>query len=433
VTGPAPKRPDHADAAAELHAFITSGQKEKFSTALDTTGPALRDILAIKNDNGDPVLHGLLQQGWLDLIAPAVARGADVESENKAGETALHVALKNKGTEAPQALLSAGANPDAKIAGYADTGLIRAIKAEDIDQIKLLLRAGANPGVTDSIPAEDGQNAYHHAAQTTAEVMAVMLAEPDAAKHLRAFCPFEKTEADVFRIALYTGSKEIVQQLIDYGVDINGRDPKQNTPLQWLLQHHNTRADALPLLKVLLKHGADIEKTRNDWGDTPLMSAAQADFAGAVSLLLDAGANPQLKNYFDETPLHMAAHHYTTATITILIESGADIEAQDRHGQTALHIAAHRNRRDVVKTLLSHDANPDVRDKKGRTPDEICQAPVQQTTRSLLLTRKRERQSNNSRRGYAKRAFNRQDGRKDKVKRYERYKKPTSKGFGNRP
>lgn len=429
MTAPAPKRHDPIAAAAALHALITSGQKENVVDVLNTTGPALRDMLAVKNDNGDPVLHSLLQQGWHDLIAHTVLLGADINAENKSGETVLHLTLKNKGTEALEAVLSAGANPDAKVAGYADTGLIRAIKAEDIDQINMLLHYGANPAITDSIPAEDGQNAYHHAAQTTAEVMAVMLAQPDAAKNIRVFCPFAKTEADVFRIALHTGNKEIVQQLIEYGVDINGRDPQKNTPMQWLLQHHYARADALPLLKLLLKHGADIEKTRNDWGDTPLMSAAQADFASAVSLLLDAGANPQLKNYFDETPLHMAARHYTTASIIALVESGAEIDAQDRHGQTALHIAAHRNRRDVVKTLLSYDADPDIRDKKGRTADDICQAPVQQTTRNLLLSRRQQRGLRTRGRGYAKRAFN----RKDKTKRYERYKKPSSKGFGNRP
>lgn len=437
MTAPAPKRHDPTAAAARLHALITSGQKENVIDTLATTGPALRDMLAVKNDNGDTALHSLLLQGWHDLIAPAVTHGADINAENKSGETVLHLALKNKGTEALESVLSAGAHPDAKVAGYADTALIRAIKAEDIDQINMLLYYGANPAITDSIPAEDGQNAYHHAAQTTAEVMAIMLAQPDAAKSIRVFCPFAKTgtnvfaktEADVFRIALHTGNKDIVQQLIEYGVDINGRDPQKNTPMQWLLQHHYARADALPLLKLLLKHGADIEKTRNDWGDTPLMSAAQADFASAVGLLLDAGANPQLKNYFDETPLHMAARHYTTASITALIESGAEVDAQDHHGQTALHIAAHRNRRDVVKTLLAHDADTDIRDKKGRTADEICQAPVQQTTRNLLLSRRQQRSLRTRGRGYAKRAFN----RKDKVKRYERYKKPSSKGFGNRP
>jgi serine/threonine-protein phosphatase 6 regulatory ankyrin repeat subunit A/serine/threonine-protein phosphatase 6 regulatory ankyrin repeat subunit B len=173
--------------------------------------------------------------------------------------------------------------------------------------------------------------------------------------------------------------------LISHGIDINRRDSEGHTPLHWLLLHRSTRAEALPMIRLLLQNGADGDKAANLWGETPLMIAAKADFPEAMHMLLDQGADAARRSQFLETALHFAAHHYTAETIHLLVGAGADINAPDRTGQTALHIAAHHNRRDVVKTLIARGADPTLKDTRGRTPERLCLSPTQVNTHRLIL------------------------------------------------
>ncbi|MDP2204774.1 MAG: ankyrin repeat domain-containing protein [Alphaproteobacteria bacterium] len=199
------------------------------------------------------------------------------------------------------------------------------------------------------------------------------------------FCDHGKTRADTFRLALKAGHAPVVRRLISHGIDINCRDSEGHTPLHWLLLHRSTRAEALPMIRLLLQNGADGDKATNLWGETPLMVAAKADFPEAMHLLLDQGADAARRSQFLETALHFAARHYTAETIHLLIDAGADINAPDRTRQTALHIAAYHNRRDVVKTLIARGADPTITDARGRTPDRLCLSPTQINTHRLVL------------------------------------------------
>ena len=50
----------------------------------------------------------------------------------------------------------------------------------------------------------------------------------------------------------------------------------------------------------------------------------------------------------------------------LLLDAGADKEVKDEDGWTPLHVAARKGHTDIVKLLLDAGADKDVKDKDGR-------------------------------------------------------------------
>ena len=108
------------------------------------------------------------------------------------------------------------------------------------------------------------------------------------------------------------------------------------------------------IIQTLLAAGADFRLTTVD-GTTPLMVAAglgRATFTpgiqrgrrspgaeGAVTVLLDAGADVNAVNEADFTALHGAAFRGLDEVIKILVDRGANIHARDYRGRTAYRMA----------------------------------------------------------------------------------------------
>jgi thiosulfate/3-mercaptopyruvate sulfurtransferase len=125
-------------------------------------------------------------------------------------------------------------------------------------------------------------------------------------------------------------------------------------------------------------------------GTTPLMRAARFADVKVMRTLLDAGANPALKQKDQTTVLMLAAGAGWRTGETILggldfgpesdaieavklcLERGGDVAATDDDGLTALHHAVPRGA-GVVKLLLDNGAVLDAKDKRGRTALDVAQ------------------------------------------------------------
>lgn len=72
------------------------------------------------------------------------------------------------------------------------------------------------------------------------------------------------------------------------------------------------------------------------------------------------------------SPLHAAADAGNAGALTALIEAGADVNEPDRLGYAPLHLAAIQammdDRLDAVCTLLEAGASPDPQNGEGSTP-----------------------------------------------------------------
>lgn len=102
--------------------------------------------------------------------------------------------------------------------------------------------------------------------------------------------------------------------------------------------------------------------------DIGLEEAAMAGNAEAVRQHIAAGTDLNTKNPMSgATPLISAALFGQNETALLLIEGGADLEVKNNEGGTALHIAAFFCREEIVKALLAKGADRTARNNEGAT------------------------------------------------------------------
>jgi ankyrin repeat protein len=101
--------------------------------------------------------------------------------------------------------------------------------------------------------------------------------------------------------------------------------------------------------------------------DRELLDAARSGDLGAVSSILDHGANPDSPDEHGLTALAIATMFGHAEIASRLIDAGADPNARDESGSTVLMMASEFPRPDIVRMLVSvgADLNADATD--GRT------------------------------------------------------------------
>jgi len=122
------------------------------------------------------------------------------------------------------------------------------------------------------------------------------------------------------------------------------------------------------IVLLLIENGADVN-IKDNRGFTPLHYAAQQGSAEIAEHLITSGANVNETNMMSETPLHIAVSGGHTDVVVALIAGGADVNVENPMKRTPLHIAARIGHVDVVEVLLAHGANINAKDRSpGRTP-----------------------------------------------------------------
>jgi ankyrin repeat protein len=125
------------------------------------------------------------------------------------------------------------------------------------------------------------------------------------------------------------------------------------------------RNNDLASLKARLAKGAPVD-ARDQRGSTLLMHAAAIGSPEAVKLLLESGAQVNVKSDLEATALILGAGNPEKARM--LVEKGADVNAHSRLGRTPLMIAAGCDGCSAaVKVLLDKGADPNAKDKEGNT------------------------------------------------------------------
>lgn len=92
-----------------------------------------------------------------------------------------------------------------------------------------------------------------------------------------------------------------------------------NTPLHYLSRKKFSKE----ILQLLLDRGLDIN-ARNAHGETALHNSCWGDIS-VCELLLQYGGNPDIKNNKNETPLHWSARLGRLEQVALLVKAGADV------------------------------------------------------------------------------------------------------------
>lgn len=99
--------------------------------------------------------------------------------------------------------------------------------------------------------------------------------------------PRSRSDETPLMLASIKGQLALASQLIDKGADVNKPG--------WTPLHYASTYGHLELMNLLLEHYAYIDAASPN-ESTPLMMAAMYGTASAVKLLLEAGADPMLRN-----------------------------------------------------------------------------------------------------------------------------------------
>ena len=135
---------------------------------------------------------------------------------------------------------------------------------------------------------------------------------------------------DQLRISALEGHADEVQALLQAGVDPN-EGPPQDSPLNRAISGCSHSGGETPeneeTVKVLIAGGASV-KTKDENGNTPMLSAAQYCAAGIVNLLAAAGAEVNPMNKMGMTPLVMALVMTNVSAADALVAKGARLTQQ---------------------------------------------------------------------------------------------------------
>ncbi len=117
------------------------------------------------------------------------------------------------------------------------------------------------------------------------------------------------------------GNLEVARKCIEYDADINAEDEFGWTPLHDSSIGRNFKDGSV--LRLLLAHGADVNVRAKDDGQTPLHRASDSGAPEAVRLLLEQGANAEVKGDDGKTALQVASDGGHDEIVKLLQEHGA--------------------------------------------------------------------------------------------------------------
>lgn len=167
--------------------------------------------------------------------------------------------------------------------------------------------------------------------------------------------------------AVDAGDAIAVEELLEYGADVDSQDGRRATPL-----HIASGCGYLEIAKILIDHCASVDFLIDE-GGTPLMAACSKTRPHLVELLLSNGADPNKKGLNGRSPLKCVFQPNVIRVedqlicIQLLAKHGAIVDAAADDGTTPLMSAAWFGNREGVEALLSLGANSSLRDSRGRT------------------------------------------------------------------
>jgi ankyrin repeat protein len=144
-------------------------------------------------------------------------------------------------------------------------------------------------------------------------------------------------------LALQDGSLKVAETLIAWPkTNVEWRTAKDESPLMMAALKGQT-----DLVRKLIARGADVNKT----GWTALHYAATSGHVAIIQMLLDEHAYIDAESPNKTTPLMMAAHYGTPQAVKLLLEAGADPTLRNELGLSAVDFAQRGNRRDAAEMI----------------------------------------------------------------------------------
>ncbi|WP_371376279.1 ankyrin repeat domain-containing protein [Thalassotalea aquiviva] len=354
--------------------------------ALKKVDPAKVDEILMSNPTA---LWQAAATGRMEFVRVLIDKGANINVKHN-GVPAIVIATHNRHFDVVKLLVEKGADIDASN-GFGSTSLHFAVaKGLTLGDISWLLDSGAN---IDKVENQSGNT-------STPLTIAITTNRSEIAKELvsrGASIEIPSSFSPILRAAQY-GELELVKYLLSKGADLNdiGADENINglsiavanqkwNVAQYLLDqgintdqqgrggfkaiHYAVNVSApSKLFSNIIQNTASIDSKLSETLDTPLILATYHNNSTLAKLLIDAGADINVKNTRGDTPLHWATHHGNVEISRLLAQKGASLYAVNSNNLSPYAIAQNK------PNLLAAITNIDVQAKVDTPPKKSPKA-----------------------------------------------------------
>lgn len=339
-------------------------------------------VNSAKPDDANALVEAV-ERGDEALVRQLLLNGISPNQSTSKGAPLIIAAALEKQNIIVEALLSAGADPDAQYPDYLNANaLMVAVQNNDPELARKLLDAGADVNLLDANkdPAINWAAYYGYGdlidlfLANGATTLSVGHGAPreilmrrghqslvyKLAKHDGLPTPDTTTKGLV--TAIMKDDAEAVKTALENGANANASDATGRPVLA--LAAREGKMDALAALLVA---GATVDAP-DQIGYTPLMEAAREAHVGTVTALLAAGADANhtgKENGLALSVIHMAALGNSIEVAKLIANAGADLDAKGKFGGTAMGWAFSERKYDMVAALVNLGADAGVKNAYG--------------------------------------------------------------------
>ena len=361
--------PSHTDPInILLHQAVQEGDEDKCKEFI-----LLADI-NVQNLAGNTALHIAAQNGNLNIVTLLIASDADISLKNKYEKRAVDIARDRHDLSIASLLCERQVFIDKKF----KAALVR----NTLENVFYLINCGADVNAQNSY----GNTALHLAVMNGNVAVIIKLRQHNARVDIknkagktpsdlaRELHPYDDSIAHAFSVSLDSSSLPFASAAEESA----GLESKIHTaPFQSgednSLIEAVRRGDLNAVKRLLASKGCrESIENRDAQDDASLHIAAQGGHLEVVKHLIAKGANVDAQNRAGDTSLHIAVKKIFFGVVKHLIAKGANVNAQNSAGDTPLHIALKERFFDVVKKLIAKGANVDAQNRAGDTPLHIA-------------------------------------------------------------
>ncbi|XP_058971642.1 transient receptor potential cation channel subfamily A member 1 isoform X2 [Pocillopora verrucosa] len=347
-----------------LHKAVLNGKEADVEQLLSSG----KDIDA-HDEYGKTPLHCAVGAQKLDIVHCLLRYKPDVDAHDDRDDTALHTATRTGNFDIVLALLREGhANPNA-VGNSGCNPLHIAAHLDHVNSVaicKLLLQYNAK------ILARDHKNMTpiaHAALHGCYDVMVCLfhyskgqgISRDDVLLHV------DNTDSTLLHLAVESGVAKVVELCLEEGAGPNAvKSSDGSTPV-----HLASSYGYMDILDILMKAVAFILDPPPDQdGMLPIHKAAQSNHSEVISYLLKQDMDQiNATDHERRTPVMLAAQCNCFETAKVLLEHGANVDVRDSENKTVLHYAIGSS--DIVKEILKDvkaSALIRAKDRLGNTP-----------------------------------------------------------------
>jgi ankyrin repeat protein len=253
------------------------------------------------------------------------------------------------------------------------------------------------------------QDHYRAAEPSSRKLVSMLHSTLDSAFDARAVAPGLEDSSPRYRMS--TGVwicslwdlKILGRTYLEMGADVDHSVGLDESPLHVAAANSSTN-----MLRLLLDRGANLE-LRDTSGHTALQQACRAGALDVAALLLQKGADPESSRNqpsctspvalsSNRTPLHLAATYGHSNIVQALLEAGSNVQASTGDSNcTALHFAVEHGSENVVRYLMDWGADPEAENALSEKALKIAINERHDSIVRLLIQRGARRTSSTAR------------------------------------